>query len=187
MAQGTPRRRCHVSGGSRVPDLDAAAIVSVLNQHDVRYVVIGAFAAIAQQAPIAPTRDIDLAPEETPANLERLSAALTQLDARVRTDAVPAGIPFDHSAASLRRATMWNLICPYGEFDTSFRPSGFEGGYEQLIVRAHRLVVSGVEVCVADLEDVIRSKESAGRPKDLQVLPALYRHKEAAGPKPDAD
>lgn len=28
----------------------------------------------------------------------------------------------------------------------------------------------------ADLEDVIRSKEAAGRPKDLQVLPALYRH-----------
>jgi hypothetical protein len=29
---------------------------------------------------------------------------------------------------------------------------------------------------VADLADVITSKESAGRPKDLQVLPLLYRH-----------
>ena len=28
----------------------------------------------------------------------------------------------------------------------------------------------------ADLADVIRSKEAAGRPKDLQVLPTLYRH-----------
>jgi uncharacterized protein len=27
----------------------------------------------------------------------------------------------------------------------------------------------------ADLSDVIRSKEAAGRPKDLQVLPILYR------------
>jgi hypothetical protein len=33
-----------------------------------------------------------------------------------------------------------------------------------------------VEVVVADLADVIRSKESAGRPKDLRVLPLLYRH-----------
>jgi hypothetical protein len=33
-----------------------------------------------------------------------------------------------------------------------------------------------VEVIVADLADVIRSKESAGRSKDLQVLPLLYRH-----------
>lgn len=33
-----------------------------------------------------------------------------------------------------------------------------------------------VEVIVADLGDVIRSKESAGRPKDLRVLPLLCRH-----------
>jgi hypothetical protein len=32
---------------------------------------------------------------------------------------------------------------------------------------------------VADLADVIRSKESAGRPKDLRVLPLLYRHQSA--------
>ena len=35
--------------------------------------------------------------------------------------------------------------------------------------------VDNVEVMVADLSDVIRSKEAAGRPKDLQVLPILYR------------
>jgi hypothetical protein len=35
--------------------------------------------------------------------------------------------------------------------------------------------VDAVDVMVADLSDVIRSKEAAGRPKDLQVLPALYR------------
>jgi hypothetical protein len=28
---------------------------------------------------------------------------------------------------------------------------------------------------VADIEDVILSKEAAGRPKDVQVLPTLYR------------
>jgi hypothetical protein len=32
------------------PELNAAAIVEVLNRHQVRYVIIGAFAAIAQQA-----------------------------------------------------------------------------------------------------------------------------------------
>jgi len=31
---------------------------------------------------------------------------------------------------------------------------------------------------VADLDDVIRSKEAAGRPKDIQALPALYRHRD---------
>jgi hypothetical protein len=44
---------------------------------------------------------------------------------------------------------------------------------------ADRLRVGEVDVIVADLADVIRSKESAGRPKDLRVLPLLYRHQSA--------
>lgn len=163
---------------TEAPDLDAAAIVAALNRHRVRYVVIGAFAAIAQQAPIAPTRDIDITPEESSQNLRRLSAALKELDARVRTDSVEGGLPFAHDGASLRRAAMWNLVCRYGEFDITFRPSGFDDGYRALAARAHRVVVEGIEIRVADLDDVIRSKEAAGRPKDLRALPSLYRYRE---------
>jgi hypothetical protein len=159
------------------PELNAAAIVSALNRHEVRFVLIGAFAAIAQGAPIAPTRDVDFTPDEAVDNLKRLSAALKELDARVRTDSDVGGIPFDHNAASLQRMSTWNLIGRYGEFDISFRPSGFEAGYDQLIARAHRMVVEGVELSVADLDDVISSKEAAGRPKDLRALPALYRYR----------
>lgn len=160
-------------------ELHAAAIASAMNQHGVRYVVIGAFAAIAQQAPIAPTRDIDFTPDDSLDNLGRLSAALRELDARIRTGPDDGGLRFDHEAKSLRRADMWNLICTYGEFDISFRPAGFDAGYVQLIGRAHRVVVDGVELVVADLDDVILSKELAGRPKDIRVLPALYRHRAA--------
>jgi predicted nucleotidyltransferase len=46
-----------------------------------------------------------------------------------------------------------------------------------LAARAHRVIVEGIELSVADLDDVIRSKEAAGRPNDLQVLPALYRYR----------
>ncbi len=162
--------------GADEPELDAAAIVSALNRHQVRYVVIGAFAAIAQQAPIAATRDIDLTPEAGHENLARLSLALKELGARIRTEGEPGGLPFSHDATSLAAAEVWNLICPDGEFDISFHPSGFAGGYAQLVINAHRLRVGEVEVVVADLADVIRSKESAGRPKDLRVLPTLYRH-----------
>lgn len=81
---------------------------------------------------------------------------------------------------------MWNLICRYGEFDIAFRPAGFATGYAGLVARARRLQVEGVEVVVADLDDVIRSKELAGRPKDLRVLPALYRHRSSRGSSPPA-
>ena len=161
------------------PELNAAAIVAALNRHKVRYVVIGAFAAIAQQAPIPATRDIDLTPETGEENLAKLSLALNELGARVRTEGVPDGLPFSHDATSLAAAEIWTLICPDGEFDISFHPSGVAGGYAPLVINAHRLRVGEVEVVVADLADVIRSKESAGRPKDLRVLPLLYRHQAA--------
>jgi hypothetical protein len=159
------------------PALDAAAIVAELNRHGVNYVVIGAFAAIAQQAPIPPTRDIDITPEETRENLDRLSAALHALGARVRTASVPGGLPFDHNGASLGDAAAWNLICSFGEFDISFRPAAFDRGFTQLAERAHRMRVADTDVLIADIDDVILSKETAGRPKDLLVLPTLYQHR----------
>jgi len=41
---------------------------------------------------------------------------------------------------------------------------------------AERVAIGASESMVASLDDVIRSKELAARSKDLQVLPALYRH-----------
>ena len=166
--------------------LDAAGIAAVLNEHCVQYVVIGAFAAIAQQAPIPATRDIDFTPGTSRDNLARLSAALHELGARIRTEGVPEGLEFDHDGQSLARASVWNLTCERGEFDISFRPSGIDGGYDELEPRSHLVIVDGTEVRVADLNDVIRSKEAAGRPKDLQVLPILYRWRDRhAGPPTD--
>ena len=164
MASGSAGRRGLVSGLSaeRPYRFHPAAIVSVLNRHDVRYVVIGAFAAIAQRAPIAPTRHIDFTPDDATPNLNKLSSALKELDARIRTDAEGAGTPFDHDARSLRRAGIWNLVSRHGEFDLAFRPAGIPGGYRELAARAHLVVVEGVEVWVADLVDVIRSKRRRG-------------------------
>jgi len=155
--------------------LNAAAIVDVLNRHGVRFIVIGAFAAIAQHAPIPATRDIDLTPDSSAENLGHLSTALKELGSRIRTDEVIEGLPFEHDGRSLGALSVWNLICPFGEFDISFMPSGIAGGYEELARKAHTMRVDNVFVLVADLSDVIRSKEAAGRPKDIQVLPILYR------------
>jgi len=175
------RSRRRIVSPRHQTSLDATAIVEVLNRHDVRFVIIGAFAAIAQRAPIPATRDIDLTPDTEAENLDRLSAALKELGARIRTGEDEQGIPFDHDGSSLGRSAVWNLVCPHGEFDLSFRPSGFDGGFSELLVRARRLSVGGIPVMVADLGDVIRSKEAAGRPKDLQVLPTLYRHRARSG------
>ena len=41
-----------------------------------------------------PTRDIDFTPRVTQENLGRLSTALTDLGAQIRTEGVPEGLPF---------------------------------------------------------------------------------------------
>jgi len=155
-------------------ELDAVSIVATFNKYGVKYVVIGAFAAQLHGAPIPRTRDIDVTPASDSANLKRLSAALRELQARVRIADDLGGLPFDHDGPSLGRARVWNFTSPYGEFDISFVPSGTEG-YDDLARNAQVIESQGEPVPVAHLDDVIRSKEAAGRPKDIVHLPILIQ------------
>ena len=159
------------SGPTDTPEFpDVPAFVSVLNRHGVRYVVIGGYVAQGFISDYV-THDVDFTPSTDRENLDRLSAALSELGARIRTDAVSEGLPFAHNGASLMRAKMWNLQCALGEFDITFEPAG--GGYDHLAPRAHVITVRGVDIPLADLADVVASKRLANRVKDQLVLPRL--------------
>jgi hypothetical protein len=151
------------------PDFDPVPILEVLVRHDVQFILIGAAAAIAQGSPI-PTEDVDITPARDRENLERLAAALRELGAELRTKepvAFPADGPF------LNVGEIWTLVTPHGDLDISFIPSGTRG-YEDLRRDSVELELGpGVLVQVASLADVIRSKQAAGRLKDLAQLPAL--------------
>ncbi|HZY76707.1 MAG TPA: hypothetical protein VFE40_10335 [Jatrophihabitantaceae bacterium] len=69
---------------------------------------------------------------------------------------------------------MLNLRTPYGDLDLTFLPAGTDG-YPDLVVQAQPRRVGGIEVLVASLDDVIRSKEAAARNKDVEALPELDR------------
>ncbi len=151
----------------------------MLARHGVRSVLMGGFAAVIHGSPYV-TTDIDVVPAADQDNLERLSAALDELDARVWTDDEPAGVPFSHDAASLAIVRIWNLVTKHGRLDITFEPSG-TAGYEDVARNAVHLEILGAEVDVASLADVIRSKEAAGREKDRLVLPVLRRILEETG------
>lgn len=155
------------------PELDPAAMIRVLQRHRVRFVIIGGFAALAHGSPF-PTEDIDITPEASIENLTRLSAALHELGARIRTADQPGGLPFDHDAASLASVGVWNLVTDAGDLDVSLVPAGTQG-YDDLVRDASRVEALGVSMPIASLADVIRSKQAAGRPKDQRVLPTLRR------------
>lgn len=161
-------------GPARSGPFDPEPILAVLERHGVEYVVVGGFAARMHGA-TRPTRDVDVTPATSQENLDRLAAALRELHARVRTEAVPDGLPFSTSAEALAGQRMLNLQTAHGELDLTIRPAAFEGGYEELAPRAIRRNVGNVQVRVAALADVIRSKETAGRRKDQEALPELYQ------------
>jgi hypothetical protein len=154
------------------PELNAQVIVETLNRHDVRYIVIGGYGVALHRVPLPLTRDIDITPDPGRDNVNRLSAALHELGARIRVEGIPEGLVFEHNGESLSRSAAWNLTSRHGMFDVSFVPSGTRG-YEDLAQRAVAGDLNGVPVIVADLEDIIRSKEAADRPKDRLVMSVL--------------
>lgn len=151
-------------------EFDGVAILEVLTRHGVQFVIVGGFAAVAQGSPI-PTIDVDIVPATDRDNYVRLSAALHELDARVRAAGVDP-LPFEHDADSLAAVQTWNLTTRYGDLDITARPSGTQG-YDDLRRDSFEITLRGVAVKLASLADIVRSKEAAGRDKDRRALPVL--------------
>jgi hypothetical protein len=169
------RARPAPAGPPPLADEDAAAIFSTLDHHRVAYVVIGGMAAAMWGSDLPRTTDADITPARDEENLARLAAALEELHARLRVEGVPEGVAAPLDAEVLAGRSVLTLLTGHGPLDISFVPEGTVG-YDDLASRAARLAVGGhVGVPVADLADVIASKEAAGRAKDLRQLPSLRR------------
>ena len=148
------------------PEFDGNATLAVLARHQVACVVIGNYAGLLHGVDLA-TEDVDITPAASAENFERLAAALAELDAAIR----PSVLPTD--GRLLATAQIWNLTTRYGNLDITTRPSGTEG-YEDLHRNAApRPIAAGLQIDVASLRDIIRSKTAAGRAKDLATLPQL--------------
>lgn len=150
-------------------ELEAEVIIEAFNRFEVDYVVIGAFAAIAQAVPIPPTMDIDFYASPDRINLDRLANALDYLDAKIRVNNLEEGLAFDRSPEFLGRMQMLNLTCEFGEFDVLFKADGIRD-FRALEERSLTVVVGRTETHVASVEDIALSKRAAGRVKDLKVL-----------------
>lgn len=152
-------------------ELDLPRLFATLHRHKVLYVLIGGLAAVYHGSPF-PTEDADITPDTDRTNLTHLAAALRELNARIRTETAPEGLPFACDAQGLAAAQTWNLTTDVGDLDIAFQPSGTHG-YPDLRRAATDAQLYDVTVLIASLGDVIRSKQAANRPKDQRVLPTL--------------
>jgi hypothetical protein len=149
-------------------------MLRVLVAHGVEFVVIGGVAARLWGAPIL-TQDLDITPRATPANLTKVASALKALSARLRTPTDPEGVPFPVDPALLGVGDLWTLTTSHGDLDLVTSPAGTRG-YDDLKADAEPMQVASdppLVVLVASLEDIIRSKQAAGRAKDQAALPIL--------------
>ena len=157
------------------PPLDAERIVEVLDRHGVAYVLVGGVAARLHGATRL-TEDLDLCPAWHPDNLDRLATALRELGARLRD--APEDVIFPPiTARTLRELRIGTWTTSAGDLDVLHDIPGRDprhpNGYEQLAPRADRREFLGVTILVADLKDIIVSKEVADREKDREALPEL--------------
>jgi hypothetical protein len=153
---------------------DPLRALRTLDAHGVRFVVIGGVAAAAHGSPSV-TQDLDVCPERTPDNLERLAAALVSLHARLR--GIDEDVPFLLDARTLDAGDHFTFITDAGDLDVLGTPAG-TGGYDDLVTDAVVVDLDELSVRVATIEGLIRMKRAAGRPKDrveLEILGALQR------------
>lgn len=157
-----------------MPDLDAAAIVRVLNRHGVRFVVIGGIAAQLHDLPVPTTIDIDVTPARDHQNLERLARAFDEFDAGLHT-AEEAGTWFPRTPVEQwAQYDTLHLMTTFGPIDIVFTPDGAPAGYADLSKNAQRATLDDEPVTVITVPMWEALKQATGRAKDLEHLDSYY-------------
>lgn len=164
------------------PDVDdpLLAIVARLIDDGVDFIVIGGMAAHLHGTGHS-TIDVDVCPSSTVDNLDRLAASLRTMNARLRVESDPHGVPFDPHPQLILQMSSLTMITDLGPLDLCFAPAAFPDGFDDLSATAVSVIVEGRNVSVASLADVVASKRAAGRVKDVVALPGLERHLRRGG------
>jgi len=141
----------------------AEEIRDAFSQHGVRYLFLGKSGAILLGFPDT-TQDVDLFTDKSPVNGRALVVALRGLGFKL-TDDQAADIERGKDFVQLKNG-------PF-DLDLVFAPDGIER-FEDAWQR--HVEVEGFPVC--HLDDIIASKEAAGRAKDQESLPRLKAFRE---------
>ena len=144
--------------------------LETLARHGVEFVVVGGVAAVLNGAPVS-TLDLDIVHARTPENLERLLAALAELDARYRD---LTGRILRPELSALAGDGHHLLVTSCGPLDV-LGQIGDGLRYEDLLSETVERPLGVHRIRVLDLAALIRIKEQLGRDKDRAMLEILRR------------
>jgi hypothetical protein len=156
--------------------LDALALLRVLAASQTDFVVIGGF-ALAAHGVVRATKDVDIVPESSRENLDRLMSALEELEAEPLelADFKPEELPYPLGLEGLAAGGNWLLNTRHGRLDVMQFVAAVDD-YAQLRARAvARKVGEDGPYWFAGLDDLVAMKSAAGRDQDLIDIRDLER------------
>jgi len=156
-----------------------ARIAQLLDRHKLEAILIGNAAAALQGATVT-TIDIDFLFRRTPSNIRKLKAIAADLEAVILRPYYPV-------------SPLWRIARDRDGLQLDFMDA-IHGvrSFEGLRKRSSLIRIGSVQILVATLADIIKSKKAAGRPQDTAVLPLLekvleetadHQERETRGPK----
>jgi hypothetical protein len=145
-------------------------IIRLVTERNIRFVIIGGI-AMRLHGCAHITQDVDFSYARDRENLQALSKALREKNARLR--GVPEDLPFILDEYTFRNTQNLTLITDLGEIDLLAVPDGidsFEGLLERSVAMDLGEDLEDLVVQVASIDDLIAMKRAANRPKDQAHL-----------------
>ncbi len=149
--------------------MDIESLLRSLNAHEVRYVVIGA-AAFPIYGYVRATLDVDIFIEATEENARRTWEALRAFG-------------YDVSDLSIETLLRKKVLIRQYLVECDIHPFVAGVTFEEVWKRRVEGEVGETRVWFASLDDLIRMKEAAGRPKDLEDLRVLRKLRKRGQPE----
>lgn len=140
-----------------------------LTENDAEFIVVGGVAITAYGSAYI-TQDLDFCYNRTTQNLQKIVSALGPFNPRLRN--FPPELPFIWDVSTLRNGTNFTLITDIGDIDLLGDVKGV-GTYSDMLPNSVEIEIWGSTIRIISLDELIVAKRSAGRPKDLLVLPEL--------------
>ena len=145
---------------------DFKELLSVLNAHNVKYLVVGAYAVSVHAQPRA-TKDLDIWVKADAENAKSVCAALLKFGAPLEgltvSDLAERG-PFFHMG---REPVAVDIL-------TEIPGVEFEGAWDRRVQDVVD-VATGLNASFISREDLITAKLAAGRPQDLADVDAIRK------------
>ena len=152
--------------------LDIGELIAVLARHNVDYVVIGGVATQVHGHQHT-TMDLDLTPAPDPENLHRLRWGSRRTRGSPRGQRSGGGRDLHcRSGATCHRCDHPTIANTPREIHILKDPKGARP-FDEMHERALVVDLDGASVAIVSLDDLIRMKRAAGRPRDLDDIATL--------------